>query len=215
MNSASGNPCGSAAAIGTRGSKCRTTSYDRKPTAPPVNRGSPSSCASLYRDSSFSISSSGSEPSLASAYGPQRSTRYGSVPMKLYRASRSPPSTDSSRNEWSPPATFRYADTGVSRSAATSRYTGARFASPRFASSWISLNDGVYILRSSIVILSAAKPVLSIVEGNLGRGSPRRRTVPAPHQILRRVAPQNDSARPLLNLVWTTIAAGAGGLTRP
>ena len=53
--------------------------------------------------------------------GPVRITFDGSVPMKLYRASRSPPSMLSSRNEYGPFLTFMYAVTGVSRSALISR----------------------------------------------------------------------------------------------
>src|SRR6185437_9665353 len=49
------------------------------------------------------------------------------MPMKVYRPTCLPPSTDSSRNaSGSSAAMRRKADTGVSRSAVTVRYTGTR-----------------------------------------------------------------------------------------
>src|SRR5271156_1872578 len=49
------------------------------------------------------------------------------MPMKVQRPTRSPPSTDSSRNaSGSAAARRRKADTGVSRSAVIVRYTGTR-----------------------------------------------------------------------------------------
>ena len=51
-------------------------------------------------------------------------TEYGSPPMNEYRPRRSLDSTLSSRNDGLPPAIFRYAETGVSRSARISLYSG-------------------------------------------------------------------------------------------
>src|SRR3990172_4561047 len=106
------------------------------PTAPPESLGSPS--ARTYRIPARIASSSriGSfVPRRTSVFPPRvivtrdwsaRNRIYGSNPMKEYRAHFSPPST-LSRRKWSSgnrAAIFRYADTGVSRSAWNSCQTG-------------------------------------------------------------------------------------------
>jgi hypothetical protein len=56
----------------------------------------------------------------------ERSARRAARPMNEYRPKRSPPTTDSSRKVLGSLASFRYSESGVSRSAKLSAITGMR-----------------------------------------------------------------------------------------
>ena len=66
MNAAIGTPTGSRSGNGTLGSKVVTASYARAPTAPPVNRGMPSTGRTLRRGTKARMAASGSAAGVTS-----------------------------------------------------------------------------------------------------------------------------------------------------
>ncbi len=104
MRHASGTPSSSLASDGSR-SICRTTSYEKNPTAPAVNGGSPASRAGLcppsarFNSAKMSPSKLRRLPPSSTVIAVPRDTifLYGSIPMNVYRPTCSPPSTDSSK----------------------------------------------------------------------------------------------------------------------
>ena len=119
----SGGGCGSF-------SMYRTVSYPAYPTAPPLNRGSPGRCGPRNPASQSSSARSGSGcgsagPLSRVIVGPVAwKVASGSAPTKLYRPTRSPPTTLSNRKQAPGRRTAANADTGVRASATSRRNTG-------------------------------------------------------------------------------------------
>src|SRR5262245_45941428 len=156
---ASGGKSSPGRARAGRSSNARTQSYAIQPTAPPQNRGSPgTSTGRISRNTSSSAAVGSAVSHVAVRGGPpastsnhvtlavplaQRTSARGATPTNEYAAHVAPPTTDSSKNECSPPPSAAYAETGVSPSASSSRYTGIRF--PRAAAATNSSRLGVYM----------------------------------------------------------------------
>jgi hypothetical protein len=83
----------------------------------------------------------------------QRTTARGATPTNEYAAQVAPPTTDSSKKLCSPAPSAAYADTGVSESASSSRYTGIKF--PRVAAAANSVREGVYTVALYIALASS------------------------------------------------------------
>src|SRR5690625_3921459 len=153
-------------------------SNPNQPTSPPENPGSPSTRGTEHAARSPSTAANASStrrPSTPSPCSrtdsswPRNSyTRRAGKPMIEQRPKRSPPSTDSNSYVYGPSASFRYTDSGVSRSDSTSRTTATRVYPAAANPS-----------NSSRVTISALYPFISTARTVIPPSSIRNRPPPA------------------------------------